>query len=117
MTNAERLLRELRQSGRRGCTHRELEGAGVSYVSVEIGRLEARGAVIRTDHLPVSGQRRFVLIREPDVERAAGHSSEGTHPTAVYAAPADSSLGTGTLFDLPPVPVTRSPYDTNEEAA
>lgn len=118
MSNAERLLRELRQSGRRGCTHRELESAGVSYVSVEVERACERGAVIREDRLPVSRQKRYVLLVEPDVGRAAASPPR----TEAFARAADvrsavfpakdggSSQDTGKLFDPPPAPVA-SPYD------
>lgn len=122
MTNAERLLRELRQANRRGCTHRELEGAGVGYITIEIGRLEARGAVIRTERLPVSGQKRFILVREPDAGRAIDTSPDGTggrSPVSsgeTVATVVDGSPGTGTLFDVPPAS-GRSPYDTDAEAA
>ncbi len=100
MTNAERLLRELRQAGRRGCTHRELEGAGVAYISVEVKRLLERGAVIVEDRLPVSGQKRFVLVLEPDENRE--EAIQGDEPIA--------------LFD-PPAPDPRSPYDLEVEDA
>jgi len=117
MTNAERLLRELRQAGRRGCTHRELEGAGVAYISVEVGRARVRGAVIREDRLRVSGQKRFTLIREPDVGRAGAAAalirgrSEGGSPDAGASSP-----GAACLFDLP-ASDPRSPYDLEVEDA
>lgn len=70
MTNAEKLLRELTDAGRRGCTHRELSAAGVTHITIEVARLRERGAVVDERPLPVSGQRRYVLLVAPSEKQA-----------------------------------------------
>lgn len=71
MTNGQRLEHELTRAGRRGCTRRELESAGVTHVEIEVDRLRRRDAVVREELLPLSGQKRFILITpapEPQAE-------------------------------------------------
>lgn len=103
MTNAERLLRELTEAGRRGCTHGELSAAGVAFVTVEIERLRERGAVIVRDELPVSGNVRWRLLVPPSSEPSSERSSE------------DGSYEPAPLFDPPPAP-PQSPYEDDRAA-
>jgi hypothetical protein len=98
VTNAERLLRELRANPRRGCTRRELEAAGVTHVTIEIERVRARDGYIGEDRLP-SGDVRYRLLVEP-----------GERKPEVVAEPEPDAL-----FE-PPAPAPRSPYDVEEAA-
>jgi hypothetical protein len=123
VANGARLERELLKAGMRGCTHEELSAAGVAFISVEIERLRNRGAAIKEDRLPVSGQKRFVMYRKPDVGRAAVHRDPVGPPSPSQDQPGpDQPAPEGSSPDAEPIPLfdpepppARSPYE--EDAA